>query len=145
MTRYRRCWLVPLAAVVVGASCQSSRRSLPAGPTTVEVIMSDHHFEYEPPAAPGRVVFEARNDGVSEHELVLVRLPDDLPPLAEQLRSRDRRVIPTIASLSSRPPGRTGTFAVDLEPGRYGIICFVEDPGGVQHARKGMSSEFQVG
>lgn len=144
---YRHPWpvLVPaVLGVVLATSCQSSSRSLPAGPAKVRVAMTDHRFDYLPPASAGRVVFEARNDGRSDHELVLVEVPADLPPLGEQLRSPDRRVIATLASVPRRQPGRTGTFAVDLVPGRYGLICFVQDADGVQHAQKGMSSEFRL-
>ncbi|HUP70497.1 MAG TPA: hypothetical protein VM142_11890 [Acidimicrobiales bacterium] len=126
------------------ASCQKTARSLPPGPAKVSVAMSENRFAYQPPRSTGRVVFEARNEGHVDHELVLVIVPEDLPPLDEQLRSGTRRVIATLASVPRRQPGRRGTFAVDLEPGRYGIICFVQDADGVQHAQKGMSSEFRL-
>ena len=130
--------------VVAGVSCERSERALPPGPATVQVTMSDNRFGYRPPRATGRVVFEARNEGRVDHELVLVIVPEDLPPLDAQLRSGSRRVIATLAGVPRRQPGRRGAFAVDLEPGRYGIICFIEDADGVQHAQKGMSSEFRV-
>lgn len=126
------------------ASCQKTARSLPPAPAKVVVAMSENRFAYKPPRSTGRVVFEARNDGRVDHELVLVIVPEELPPLDEQLRSGTRRVIATLASVPRRQPGRRGTFAVDLEPGRYGIICFVQDADGVQHAQKGMSSEFRL-
>lgn len=125
-------------------SCQKTVRSLPPGPAKVTVSMSDNRFAYRPPRSTGRVVFEVRNDGRVDHELVLVILPDELPPLEQQLRSESRRVIATLGSLPRRQPGHRGTFAVDLQPGRYGIICFVQDPDGIQHAQKGMSSEFRL-
>lgn len=130
--------------VTVAASCEASPPSLPAGPATVGITMSEHRFSYEPPTSTGRVVFAVRNEGRVDHELVLVEVPADLPPLEDQLRSANRRVIATLASVPRRQPGRTGTFAVDLAPGRYGLICFVEDADGVQHAQKGMSSEFRL-
>ena len=106
--------------------------------------MREYGFEYRADFRAGRTVVRARNQGKLLHQLVLIYLPPDVPPLGEQLRSEERRVVPTVVNLAARPPGRSGTFAVDLDPGRYGFVCFVEDPDGRQHAQKGMSSEFRV-
>jgi hypothetical protein len=46
--------------------------------------------------------------------------------------------------MPARPPGSTTSVAVDLAPGRYGLVCFLPDPDGQQHAQKGMSSEFRI-
>jgi hypothetical protein len=76
--------------------------------------------------------------------MVLIAVGDDIPPIDQQLRSGNRLVVPTVARLSPRGPGRWGTFAVDLPPGRYAMVCFVKDPDGGQHAQKGMSAEFRI-
>lgn len=107
--------------------------------------MSEYRFEGLPPRLdPGRIVFEVRNHGELDHDLSLVYLDPGIPPLDEQLRSDRRLVVPTVARLFTRKPGGRGTFAVDVEPGRYGVICFVTDADGQQHSRKGMSAEFRV-
>jgi hypothetical protein len=106
--------------------------------------MTEYHFEHAPRVAAGRVVFRLHNAGTRTHELVLVALPDDFRPIDEQLRSEDREGVETVVVVRDRQPGNTDTFASDLQPGRYAFICFVTDPDGVQHALKGMSSEFRV-
>jgi hypothetical protein len=106
--------------------------------------MSEYAFTHPPRVSPGRVVVRARNLGRLPHELVMVILPEDVPPIGEQLRSPERRVVASLASLPARGPAREGTFAVDLAPGRYAFICFVADEDGGQHDQKGMSSELQV-
>ena len=103
-------------------------------------------FAYDHPAvAPsGRVVVKVDNVGSLTHQLVLVRVPEELPPLAEQLRSDTRQAVDTIANLIDRPAGSNSIIAVDLEPGRYGLVCFLRDAEGLQHHARGMSSEFRV-
>lgn len=106
--------------------------------------MSDNLFQNPATVPAGRQVFRITNRGATNHSLVLVSLPEDVPPIVEQLRSDDRRGVPTFAKVPARPPGSDDIFAVDLPPGRYGLVCFVTDPDGVSHAAKGMASEFRV-
>lgn len=105
--------------------------------------MREMAFEHGP-VPRGRVVLEARNAGQFNHRLSVVPLPEDLPPLDEQLRGSERRFVDQLASTSERLPGQRGVVAVDLAPGRYAFMCFVVDPDGVSHALKGMFSEFRV-
>lgn len=107
--------------------------------------MREYGFDHASLVAAGRVVFRVRNAGTLTHELVLVALPEDFPPIDVQLHSGDRQGVDTVAAVHNRPPGTTTTFSSDLSPGRYAFICFVKDPDGVSHALKGMSSEFRVG
>ena len=133
-----------LALGLLAVSCGGSSTSFPGPVATVDVTMREYRFDYENRFAAGRTVVRARNEGELEHQVVLIHLPPEIPSLAEQLRSTERQVVPTVVSLPSRGPGRSGTFAVDLDPGRYGFVCFVEDPDGQQHVHKGMSSEFEI-
>lgn len=106
--------------------------------------MTEYDFEHAATVPPGRVVVVAQNGGALEHSMTVVRLPPSFPPILRQLRSNRRRPVETLAQLPARPPGAQGTFAVDLEPGRYALVCFVEDADGRQHAIKGMASELLV-
>lgn len=106
--------------------------------------MTEYRFEHQPQIRPGRTVFRVVNTGTEPHSLVLVELAEDIPPIDEQLRSPDRRGAATFAQVPERPPGSRDTFAVDLLPGRYALICFTRGADGESHALKGMSSEFRV-
>lgn len=106
--------------------------------------MSEYAFQHPPVVPAGRQVFRVTNTGNERHSLVLVALADDVPPILEQLRSDTRRGTPTLAKLLPRPPGSHDTFAVELPPGRYGLVCFVAAAGGLSHAVMGMASEFKV-
>lgn len=113
---------------------------------SVKVTMGEYAFEHAPSTAAGRVIFRAHNSGQLNHELVLVAFPPGFElSLASQLRSPDRRVFQPLAFLPRRSPAGSGTFAVDLAPGRYGLACFIVEPGEKEsHALKGMTSELTV-
>lgn len=141
-------WWLTVALVVLAGACQpaASRPPPPEGPPVVEVIMTEYRFDYDRPVPAGRVVFRFVNAGQANHRPSLLPLPEDLPPITEQLRGDQRVVAVPFAGISTREPGETGVFAVDLEPGvRYGIICFARGPDGQSHALKGMASEFRAG
>jgi hypothetical protein len=110
----------------------------------LKITMRDFGFDHRQEIPAGRVVIEVANAGGLEHELRLLPLPEDLPSIPEQLRSEKREARPTTAIMTARSPGGTGALAVDLPPGRYGLVCFLEDPEGTPHALKGMNSEFRV-
>lgn len=138
-----RSFVAALVAAALGA-CAPASGTLPPSPPLVEVTLSEYDFAYDAPVPSGRVVFEVTNAGGTDHELALVPLPDDLPPLDEQLRSDKRQALGTLANSSVLEPGASRRFAVDLAPGRYGMLCFVTDADGTPHALKGMTSEFRV-
>lgn len=118
--------------------------SFPPRPAAVYVTMSEFRFDYKSPIPPGRVVFRTHNVGSLDHELILLPLPKDFPPLAVQLGSGKPVALPTLAS-NFRRAGTSGTFAVDLEKGRYGMVSLVKGSDGEVDGHKGMFSEFRVG
>ena len=132
------------ALLVLAPSCRGATEEFPPRPQMVSVSMREYGYGYEPPTASGRIVFNVDNTGTIDHEMVLVSVGDDIPPIGDQLRSGERVVVPTVARLSPKAPGRWGALAVDLVPGRYAMVCFVQDPDGAQHAKKGMNTEFRI-
>ncbi len=109
------------------------------------VTMHDYRFDYDPAIPSGRVVLRIHNAGDAPHHLTLFPLPEDFPPIDEQLRGEQRRFLEPFASIYERAPGDIGTFAVDLEPGtRYAMVCYLEADDGEPHWMKGMVSEFRT-
>lgn len=138
-----------LLAVLAACSLASQPRGValpaPAAAPVLTVTMHDYRFEYDAPVPAGRVVFRARNAGRVAHHLTMIPLPDDVASIDAQLRSSQRRFVRPFAGFSERAPGDTGTFAVDLVPGRrYAMICSVLDKNGEPHWRKGMASQFET-
>ncbi|HUP68638.1 MAG TPA: sialidase family protein [Acidimicrobiales bacterium] len=120
--------------------------SLPPAVPQVRVAMEDNRFEFDPKIPAGRVVFLTDNTGSDEHRLDLIPLADDMPPIDAQLRGDQRRQVSSVANVTTRRPGQSGSFAVDLVAGRrYALVCFVRDSDGRIHAVKGMNAEFRAG
>lgn len=80
--------------------------------------MSEYRFDHPTGIPAGRVVFAVTNGGTVAHELRLRPLPEDMPPIEEQLRGSDRRILTSFAGVPSLEPGQSASFAVDLVPGR---------------------------
>lgn len=120
-------------------------RYLPRGPAVVNVVEQDHGYSLDRSDIPaGRTLFRVENRSGLFHDLSLVALPEDMPPIDQQLRSGDRRAVAALAGLPSRGPGSSDAFAVDLAPGRYGLVCFEMDGTGEAHALLGQVVEFRV-
>jgi plastocyanin len=120
---------VPCAIVVCLGACgddgeEERTRSLTVNPnSTLRVVASEYAFD------PGRVVVRGagpltirlRNDGDLAHNL--------------RLRRNDEEV----GGTSTFPGGQTGSGRVNLEHGRYEMICTVGD-----HAELGMTGVLEV-
>lgn len=132
----------------VGLACSAAggrNLPLPTGPAVVDVSMLENRFEYNPTVPSGRVVFRVTNVGREDHRLALLPLPDNIPPIDQQLRSPSRMPIPPFAGTRPLRPGQQSSFAVDLRPGvRYALICFLVNQEGQSHAQLGMNSEFRT-
>lgn len=143
----RLCWSrgVIAVAMVTAAACRGSASGapLPEASPIVDVTMRDNRFDFNPAIPSGQVVFRVHNDGKVAHELEMIPLQADIPPIDVQLHSSQRRnVVPTV-ELSARPPGGTGIFAAKLEAGvRYAFVCFLLGPDGRPYALEGMNAEF---
>lgn len=118
---------------------------LPGSPPVAVVTTGEYRFQHDGVIPGGRVVFQVRNEGSLWHQLSILPLSDDLPPIDQQLKGSERSVIRPFAGVAPQPPGDGGSFAVDLERGqRYALVCFVRDPDNATHAVKGMSLEFRT-
>jgi uncharacterized cupredoxin-like copper-binding protein len=115
----------------------------------IDLHLKDYAFELSKPLTVGRRTFRVVNDAEQPHEVVFMQMAPGKtmrdfgaweaggmkgPPPAKPLDG--------IANLAK---GRTGYFTVDIEPGTYGMICFVPDAkDGKPHVEHGMAKEFVV-
>ncbi len=115
----------------------------------------DYEFDRLPDSVPaGPTAVSLTNDGQELHHLVLLRVDagvtesvDDLVELsAADLVAKTERVAVVLVK-----PGRTNTSLVDLEPGRYAVVCFIPKGSkggatgdGVPHHADGMLTELTV-
>lgn len=107
--------------------------------------MLEYRFDAPAELPAGRAVFTVPNAGRIEHQMQVLALPESFPAtFEEQFRSENRVAVMPIMNLPRQGPGSTAVFALDLAPGRYGLICFLDDPDGTSHAGKGMTAIITV-
>lgn len=144
VARRRRGGGLAAVALLAVVSCSPGPQALPPPPEQVTVTMTEYRFGHPAQLPAGRTVFRVKNSGTVAHQATLLSLPQGFPPIREQLAGAVRRPVPTVALVHAVQPGGEETFAVDLAPGRYAFVCYVEESPGVQHADKGMASEIRV-
>lgn len=137
--------LMALALTACPHQIASSRRDVPIRPQVVNITMQDHGYVFDGQGvlSSGRATFRVANDGQARHDLIMVKLPDDVDGVHEWLDTDVSGFVP-VYRMKERGPGERGVFSVDLEPGRYGLLCFVKDSEGEAHYKRGMVEEFRV-
>lgn len=106
--------------------------------------MRDYSFDFDGRSIPrGRVVFRVTNAGAQYHQLALIPIPADFPPIRAQVQGKVRRVVDELVSCPPLQPGASDTFAAVLTPGRWGFVDFFIGPEG-SRAAMGMAAEFRV-
>ncbi|HKT61521.1 MAG TPA: hypothetical protein VJQ46_15810 [Gemmatimonadales bacterium] len=124
--------------------------SRPARTPKADAVMTlrDYTFFLSRPLSAGKHVLEVRNEGTQWHEFELVQLaPGKTPQDVVDFIERGVGTPPglPLGGVSPLAVGRTSYMHVDLEPGRYALICFLTDrKDGRAHYQHGMMQEFQV-
>lgn len=120
--------------------------------TAVTVSLGEFFVIAEPASVPaGTVTFDVTNNTTEcciGHEIVVMRtdLPlEDLPVASTGAVDETGEGIEVIGATAKISPGNTKELTVDLEAGRYGLVCniYVEEQREAHYA-KGMFSEFIV-
>ncbi len=107
---------------------------------TVDVTLNDFGIALgESSAASGKVTFDITNEGPSEHEFIVLKtdLPADALPMTDDTVDEEADGIEVIDEVEEIADGETGTLDVDLDPGKYVVICNVEE-----HYGRGMHAAF---
>ena len=144
MRRRSVCALAAAALVSPACGGDGDEPPLPPRAQTLDVAMKEYRFGYKPPRSPGRVVLRGRNTGTVKHEIIMLELPEDFPPIAEQVKGSQRRAVGTLAYMRALRPGARGVLAVDLKRARYALVCLRKAEDGRLHSRKGMATEFRI-
>lgn len=117
----------------------------------VQVTASEYEFGgLTPPPASGRSSIELSNDGKEPHEIVLYRVNEGVTDTIEELLALPEDEVTkkvTQVGAAFAEPGDEDYGIVDLDPGRYGAVCFIPVGGGDEgtpHFSKGMFHEFVV-
>lgn len=134
----------------VADGCELEGASSEAAATTVEVTLAEYTITAVPDAVPaGPTGLAVANTGLTFHELAVVRYDGD--PAAFPLNpvgGVDEAQLPPGAVVGRFRPlagnvSCQGTL--DLDPGRYVLLCNLVDDGSSAHYARRMYSVFTVG
>jgi hypothetical protein len=125
------------------------------GTEVVDVDLVDFAFEGDlesDAVKSGDFAFHFNNDGDQDHEAVLVALPDE-GTIEELLQDESFQPEPIFVKAVYEPGEESdAALPAPLEPGRYGLVCFLPDTSDPEvspdeatpHAFLGMTAEFTV-
>jgi hypothetical protein len=119
---------------------------IPDGATVVTGELADYEFVLDTTSAPaGTIAFDVTNTGDYPHEIVVLQLPEGI---TVKDVFADKSLFEQVGFLGATfaMPGEQAAplVMVDVEPGTYTLICFVDEPEGVPHVARGMILEFEV-
>jgi hypothetical protein len=108
----------------------------------------DYAFDAPDTAVAGMTEITLVNKGPELHHVQLIRL-DDGKKLSDLFAAVGKgHGPPSWAHEAGGPntpvPGGTSVASVNLEAGRYALLCFIPSPDGKPHVMKGMAREFVV-
>ena len=110
--------------------------------STVDVGLTEFTVSPSPDStAAGSVTFNLSNDGVTPHNLRVIRtdLAADALPVDEAAFAVDETQVDVVASSDDLDAAATDELAADLEAGSYVLICNVPS-----HYQSGMTVAFTV-
>lgn len=136
--------MVRALRVVEGASSGE-----PAPRADATLRLNDFAFTLNGPLRAGARTVHLVNDGRQAHEVVMIRLAEGAS--AQDFIERYRPGgLPNSAGreaggVTGIDPGRQAYMHLQLEPGRYGLLCFLADPvTGAPHFSRGMFMDIEV-
>ena len=117
------------------------------GTAETTIVATEYKFDLPATMPAGETTFTLANEGKEQHFIEIVELKEDAPPVDKLVKMRDAQKF-FVRQAGNTPPVKPGEesqpFDVDLTPGRYGYVCFIQAPNGKPHAFLGMAGEFTV-
>jgi plastocyanin len=125
-------------AVPEGAS-----RDIEDAATRVDVTATDFAFDV-PTVQAGRTSFVLNNDGEEAHILVIFKLADGVTLEDAMASDTGEGIEGQWATGFAASGGDEEAITFDVEPGTYGMVCFLPTTDGTPHFMLGMQNEFTV-
>lgn len=115
----------------------------------LRLVATDHAFAVPGQAAAGLTLITLVNNGQEVHHAQLVRLAEGqtFEALQATLDQRPEGIFGLgrfVGGPSAVAPGGQTQVLLQLGPGQYVALCFIESPDGVRHLAKGMVQAFAV-
>jgi hypothetical protein len=137
-----------MAKSLIVTPAEASTGSEPVADVTMDML--DFSYSLSPPLTAGKHTIRVDNKGEQPHEVFLARLApgkgvDDLLASLAPDAPADAIDWQALGGISVIESGAHAYFSVDLEPGRYALVCFAPDhDSGAPHFMKGMMQEISV-
>jgi hypothetical protein len=109
----------------------------------VTVAAREYSFDLPADIKAGRTTFTLDNQGQEAHVLVVFKLAEGAT-LDQAMQSESGEGVDTSWSSDIAARGEKEALTFDLEPGHYGLVCFIPDANGQPHFMLGMQKEFTV-
>jgi uncharacterized cupredoxin-like copper-binding protein len=130
------------------ATDSASEHAGHAMPTVVTVVATDFKFDAPTEIPAGLTRFVLKGAGREIHHATIARLADGKTAADLEAAFKTPGPPPSWATFIGGPnvpnPGEEANATVDLTPGNYALICFVDTPDKVPHFAKGMVHGFTV-
>ncbi|MGZ4695014.1 MAG: cupredoxin domain-containing protein [Acidimicrobiales bacterium] len=143
VARTRALALLVVATFGLGAAATACGSDSVASTGPVSVSLVEHKIDpSNTKAKAGTVTFDIRNDGTETHEFLVVKSdldPKALPLDEEGAVDEKGEGLEFIDEREDIEPGGTAKLTVDLQPGKYVLLCNLED-----HYSMGMATAFTV-
>ncbi len=142
-----------LAVLFAAALVAAPHAALAAPPPAniPEVTITGTEYSYDAPAqiSAGLVAVTFVNKGQAPHQLQFARLQDgktlnDLQAALKQNLGAAMAIMTFTGGANTVDPGGSQRVVLNLTPGNYVLMCFVEDADGTPHFAKGMIKPIQV-
>ena len=125
---------------------EGASREVEDGAAQIGVVATDFAFDAPATIEAGRTSFVLTNEGDEAHFLAIAKLAEGVD-LQTAMESEDDSAITGFWSTGIAATGGDDDEVItfDLEPGNYGMVCFVPAADGTPHAFMGMQAEFTIG
>jgi uncharacterized cupredoxin-like copper-binding protein len=138
-----------LVVSAAGGVQQAGSATAPAPVPDTHLVLKDYTFTLSKPLTAGKHTIHVMNEAAQDHEVILVRLApgkhaSDFASWAMTGMKGPPPAAP-MAGMAALSRDRSGIFTENFTPGRYGLICFVNDAKDHKpHSEHGMTSEFTI-
>lgn len=141
--------LAVVAALALGAHVPPGRAAdTLRSPHELTIIARDYAFEAPASVAAGLTTVRLENKGPDLHHVQLLHLLEGKSAHDALTALGTTSPLPAWIVFAGGPnasaPGTSATTTLDLAPGRYLIVCFVDTPNHVPHMARGMTRELTV-
>ena len=130
--------------VVNGGSSDTAQ----APSADAEIVLKDFNMLLPEGFSPGRQTWKVSNEGPQPHEIILLKLADNMSMADMQAWGETMDGPPPfepVGGMQGLSQGESGYLELDLSPGSYIATCDIPDPvSGHPHSELGMLMEFSV-